>query len=88
MKTLTLKYYQDPGHGWVRIAKDKLKELNIAHLISRYSYERNNVAFLEEDCDLGILFVTCDNQGIKIKLKDFHTNRQSKIRTYNHYTKD
>lgn len=82
MKTMTLNYYQDPGHGWVKIKLDKLEGLGIAKEISTYSYYRNGSVYLEEDCDLAKLYKVCDNIGITIKLKEHHTNKQSKIRNY------
>ena len=85
MKTMTLNYYQDPGHGWVKIPIKTLDKLGIADKISHYSYMRDKFAYLEEDCDLGLLFKTCDAKGIKIVLRDHHTNKQSKIRSYQNY---
>jgi hypothetical protein len=88
MKRLTLDFYQDPGHGWVKIHLDKLLWLGINNKISRYSYVRGNHAYLEEDCDLGLLFKTCDAKGIKIVLREHNSNKQSKIRSYQSYYSD
>jgi len=44
-------FYQDPGHGWIKVLKSELADLGIAHQISRYSYERGLWAYLEEDSD-------------------------------------
>lgn len=85
-KSLTLNFYEDPGHAWARIAKSKLEALGIADQISRYSYMRGAYAYLEEDCDLGLLFKTCDAAGINLKLKTFICrDRRSKIRSYDRY---
>jgi hypothetical protein len=85
MNKLSLNYYQDGGHGWVKISIDKLKQLGIADKISHYSYMRKNYAYLEEDCDLGRLYAAADKAGIEIRLKEYHTNKQSKIRSYCSY---
>lgn len=85
MGKLTLKYYQDPGHGWVRISKAKLKALDLENKISRYSYMRNNWVYLEEDLDLGLLYRACDKLGIEIQLIEYHTNNRSRIRSYDSY---
>lgn len=85
MSKLSLNYYQDPGHGWVKVPIKTLVRLNIAHKISNYSYMRGLYAYLEEDCDLGTLFTAADSIGLKITLKDYHTNKQSKIRSYDNY---
>jgi hypothetical protein len=84
-RSLTLNYYQDPGHGWVRVSVGLLHGLKIAEDISAYSYRRNDYAYLEEDCDLSRLLTAAQAAGIEIKLKQFHTNKQSKIRGYRFY---
>lgn len=85
MRTLTLNYYQDPSHGWVKIKRDKLIVLCIEHLISSYSYQRDDYVYLEEDNDLARLFKACDELQIQVKLKDYHTNKSSKIRAYDRF---
>jgi hypothetical protein len=84
-KTFTVDFYQDPGHGWVRVAKSKLVQLGIADKISVYSYERKGHAYLEEDCDLATLITALKDRGVEIKYREFHTNKSSKIRSYNNY---
>jgi hypothetical protein len=84
-RSLTLNYYQDPGHGWVRVSVGLLHGLKIAEDISTYSYRRNDYAYLEEDCDLSRLLTAAQAVGITIKLKQFHTNKNSKIRGYRPY---
>lgn len=85
MKTLTLNYYQDPGHGWVKIKLDKLKQLGIDEDISYFSYMRGEYAYLEEDCDLNRLYQACDKQGIELILRDHIADKSSKIRNYQSY---
>lgn len=85
IKTMALDYYQDPGHGWVKIGLDKLAALGIAEDISSYSYMRNGFAYLEEDGDLSQLFTACDAAGIKLKLRSHNCNNRSKIRSYDPY---
>ena len=84
-KTMTLPYYQDPGHGWVRVSIGLLHGLKIAHLITPYSYRRGDHAYLEEDGDLSQLLTAAAAAGITIKLKQHHTNKTSKIRGYAQY---
>ena len=84
-RSITLNYYQDPGHGWVRVSMGLLHGLKIAHEISPFSYRRNDYAYLEEDCDLSRLLTAAQAAGIEIKLKQFHTNKNSKIRGYRPY---
>jgi hypothetical protein len=85
MTKLTLNFYCDPGHGWAKIHKNWLELLGIADKISRYSYMRKDYAYLEEDNDLSTLYAAADKAGIEIRLKEYHTNKQSKIRSYDNY---
>ena len=85
MSKLSLNFYCDPGHGWVKVPIKTLLKLGIADKISRYSYQRGLYAYLEEDCDLNMLFAAADKAGISITLKEFHTNKTSKIRSYDNY---
>jgi hypothetical protein len=85
MKNLKLNYFTDPGHGWVSVKLQTLIALGIHNKISTYSYIRGKTAYLEEDCDLGLLFATCDAIGLKIDLTPKHTNNRSPIRSYDTY---
>ena len=92
MKTITLTVFQDSGHGWVRFPLKRLEKLGIMSKISAYSYQRTSYAYLEEDCDAGVLVRALKEQGYTIKHKVYHTDRCSKIRGYssfwNGYTDD
>lgn len=87
MKT-TLKFniYTDPGHGWVKVPRDLLTKLGIADKITRYSYIRNEYAYLEEDCDLSTFARALESLGTKLELKSLNSNKSSKIRSYKRYT--
>lgn len=86
MKTVKFQSYSDPGHGWVKVSHRLLAELNIAGLITPYSYMRGEYAYLEEDCDLSTFILALERAG---KQPEFvgHTNRnrQSRIRSYQSY---
>lgn len=82
---MTLDFYQDPGHGWVKIHLDKLKALGIDKDISYFSYTRKQYAYLEEDGDLSILIKACDDRGIVLKFREHNSDRDSKIRNYQSY---
>ena len=85
MRSLTIPYYQDPGHGWARVSIGLLHGLKIAHEITPFSYRRGSYAYLEEDLDLSRLLQAAQAAGITIKLKQFHTNKTSKIRSYDQF---
>ena len=84
-KKIAIKIFADPGHAWARFPKAKLVSLGIADKITHYSYMNGSNAFLEEDCDLSTLITALKNRGYEIKFNESHTNRQSKIRSYNTY---
>ncbi len=66
MKVLLI---EDPGHGWAPVPVAKLVELGIAHKISGGSYldPKNDVAYLEEDCDLGLYVKALEARGETIE---------------------
>ena len=55
MKAYT--FISDPGHGWLNVKLDELRELGIADQITPYSYRDGDCAWLEEDCDLSTFIV-------------------------------
>jgi hypothetical protein len=85
-KKISIKVFADPGHAWARFPKSKLVSLGIADKITTYSYMNGSNAFLEEDCDLSTLISALRANGYTdIKFNESHTDRQSKIRSYNTY---
>ena len=86
MRSLTLNFYTDPGHGWAKVNKKVLNDLGIAEQISAYSYQRGDYAYLEEDCDLARLMAAAQAAGITLKLREqCSRERSSKIRSYRPY---
>jgi len=86
MKKLTVVFISDPGHGWVKISREKLIKLGIARKISSYSYQRAGWVFLEEDCDAALLIKTCELLKIKLVIKKKTPARNSsKIRNYQRF---
>lgn len=78
--------YNDPGHGWGRVPRALLAELGIEDEISSYSYQRGQYVYLEEDCDLSKFMIAFyGRHGMRPQFKDSHTNRDSKIRSYDRY---
>jgi hypothetical protein len=86
MKTFTIIVYNDPGHAWGKVKRKVLDNLGIAKEISSYSYQYKDNVYLEEDADLSLvcrhlLF----NTDVQIKFVEKHTNRESRIRSYERY---
>lgn len=74
MTTHTLRFISDPGHGWLEVPVGLLAKLGIADQISPYSYQRKDVAYLEEDCDLSVFMAAARNAGITVTMKEEHQN--------------
>lgn len=86
MRKSTFNVYDDPGHAWVKVHKSLLTKMGIADKISSYSYMRGEYAYLEEDCDFSMFALAYRALGGEIKYKFHHTDRYSKIRSYQHYS--
>ena len=86
MKTFTIIVYNDPSHAWGKVKRKVLDNLGIAQQVSSYSYQYKDNVYLEEDADLSLvcrhlLF----NTDVQIKFVEKHTNRDSRIRSYERY---
>lgn len=50
--TVKIVFFSDPDHGWGRVPRNLINELNWAKEVSPYSYQHNGYVYLEEDWDL------------------------------------
>tara|TARA_B100000405_G_scaffold223037_1_gene158655 strand:- start:250 stop:525 length:276 start_codon:yes stop_codon:yes gene_type:complete len=73
-----IKWISDPGHSWLQVSKTWIRELNIANLISNYSYEDDTNVFLEEDCDAAVFIRESHKAGYQINFAEIPEL------TYNH----
>jgi len=72
-------WHSDPGHAWLEVPRQLLGEFKP----SRYSYQKGDRVYLEEDCDvLGWLQATGREPQCLDGVVDIHTYRDSAIRTY------
>ena len=81
-KSKTYDVYADPGHCWLKVKIAELEKLGIEGKITSYSYVRGYNAYLEEDCDAGVLIDALKSRGVEPKFKFHHTDNSSKIRGY------
>lgn len=86
MKTKTIPYYTDPGHGWIKVSLKELEKYDLMDKISTYSYIRKDYAYLEEDCDANVYVRKLTSMGIEAKLKILNSNKSSKIRSYERFS--
>lgn len=89
MKNVKVKYYTDPGHGWIAVKRQLLEELNLLEKISSYSYTKGKTVYLEEDCDATLFLETAKQHSICVTVKgpSRHTNGRHPIRSYDRYCK-
>ena len=85
MTTRTLTFHADPAHGWLEVTRADLEALNIVEKISRYSYQKANRVFLEEDCDAPHYLRAAAASGWNITTTEKHTNNYSFIRLLNSF---
>ena len=82
-------FYQDAGHGWLKVKKSELFKLGIADKITPYSYQYKEWAYLEEDCDLSTFFQAkgwiANSEFWKSGTIVDHCSDRSKIRAYHPY---
>jgi hypothetical protein len=84
-KTFTVIVYSDPVHAWAKVKKQVLVNLGIADKITRYSYQYKDNVYLEEDNDLYVLHQALDAQDVRLKYVERHTDKPSRIRSYDRY---
>lgn len=84
-KVFTMTVYSDAGHAWAKVRRDVLVNLGIADKITRYSYQRGDYTYLEEDCDLTTLCMALTERDTRVKFVEKHSNKDSKIRSYERY---
>ena len=83
----TFKVYADPGHAWVAVKRNLLRDLGILEKITPFSYQRGDTVYLEEDQDAAIFIEAFKKCFGSIPLFDErHTNDSSPIRNYYHFS--
>ncbi len=84
-KKLKIKFYQDPGHGWVAVKRQLLKDLGIEDDISIFSYTKGATVYLEENSDAHKLSKALEKAGIEFELVTVFHRERSPIRSYPSY---
>jgi hypothetical protein len=82
---MKLKYYTDPGHGWVAVKRTVVRELGIANQITYFSYQKGKTVYLEEDGDAALLIDALRARGKEFTVEPHTSNNRSPIRTYERY---
>ena len=85
-QTLKVKYYHDPGHGWVAVKRRLVIESGLENEISGFSYQNGQTVYLEEDEDAYKFVKTMEAKGFTFEVENRFTNRSSPIRSYQSYS--
>lgn len=87
-KEKTYDFYEDAGHGWLKVKLSELIELEIAEKISGYSYYQNDNVYLEEDCDMNVFLKAMrDKKSTFVKFRDHFAKNGSRVRSYDRFSK-
>jgi len=77
---ISLKFFSDPGHGWLQAPHSLIIELGIQKDISPYSYVDDTHAYLEEDCDYSVFKQAAEAKGLTLQLSEITSGEESPIR--------
>jgi hypothetical protein len=81
-QTLKIKYYHDPGHGWLAVKRSLLIESGLEREISSFSYQKGQTVYLEEDDDAYKFEQAMKAKGYVFDVEHRHTEKSSPIRNY------
>jgi hypothetical protein len=84
--TKRLDVYDDGRHAWAKVPRSELERLGIADQISRYSYQKGDYVYLEEDSDLPKYTKALEGEDIKVTYKEHIRDTESPIRRYAPYS--
>jgi hypothetical protein len=80
-----LKFFSDPGHGWLEVQKNDLEKLGIASKITDFSYQKNSKVYLEEDIDAQVYLEAAKGAGWEVGITESYIEKESWIRNLKAY---
>jgi len=86
MRTLTLTFHYDVGHGWLEVPVSLLQSLHCDQDISTFSYRDGKRAYLEEDCDLSTFMIAAKANDYTVRFNESESVHYSFIRDLPRYT--
>ena len=84
-KPITLKFYSDPGHGWLAVKMSLLERVGFdVNDFTAYSYRKGDTVYLEEDCDASRFMESLQRvlDPHEYTIVEKSTNKRSTIRSY------
>ena len=83
---MKVTYFNDGGHGWYSVKREKLKTMGILEKVSSFSYQKGRSVYLEEDWDAGLFFNNLtEEEKQSIKVVNSCSNR-SPVRGYSRFS--
>jgi hypothetical protein len=74
MKTRSLTFHTDPGHGWLEVNRADLDALGITATISPHSYQKAARVYLEEDIDAARYMDAAKAAGYRLTIRNQYAN--------------
>lgn len=81
---MILRFFSDAGHGWLEVPKTLVRELGVWNKVSQFSFHRGEFAYLEEDCDAGLVMQALADKGIDFAFDEIY-QEDSPIRNYRYW---
>ncbi len=75
----------DAGHAWLEVLKSELIKYGVADKISNYSYQKDDKAFLEEDCDMATFCRAINPDASNLSFKEIYHGNTAPIRYMEKY---
>ena len=69
-KAIELRFIEDPRHGWAEVPCTLAKKIGLG---TDFTY-RNDMLYLEEDCELQDLAEALDEHGYQLELVDSYVD--------------
>lgn len=85
-KTLKLKFYTDPGHGWIAVKRKLVDQYMADDAVTCYSYMKGQTVYLEEDYDAPRFLEAVKKAGFVVQIDHRPSApNYSPIRRYEHF---
>jgi hypothetical protein len=78
---MKFRFISDPGHGWLEVPVDLVDRAGVIGAVSKYSYHKGDLLYLEEDCDASRFLQALKKQGVNYEIEEVHQN-PTPIRNY------
>jgi len=84
---MLIENFSDAGHSWYAAQRSTIVSLGLLDKISRYSYQKDDVVYLEEDCDAGLVLSALTNSGVTFETHHHKSNAgDSFVRSCNRFS--